>query len=131
MHCGDECEYPEALEELDDEVVDLADAIQQAEFWGCGDDVILNDEAGINSETILPVTPIRRPQAQSPCLSSRKRWSQSASDGTLAEPPSSLPPQRRRLTSKTAASDLYRKEASPVDSFSHDIDGVPIDSHPL
>ena len=131
MHCGDECEYPEASEELGDEAVDVADAIQQAEFWGCGDDVILNDTEGIHSEAILPVTPILRPQAQLPCLSSRKRISQSPSDGALAEPPQSLPPRRRRLTTKTAAGDHRKKEKIPTYSFSHDINGVPNDDHPL
>ena len=110
---------------------DLVDARAQAGVWGLEDDSDQDEGVEGVTESAGLITPPRRPAPPLPLVSTRKRSSTSSSSPALSEPVHSAPQQRRRLTTKRPAEDLVLKKPPQVDGFADDIDGVPIDNHPL
>jgi hypothetical protein len=118
-------------DEHEDTGIDMADAMLQASAWGMDDDLEQDEGDDTAAGSAGPVTPIRRAQAPLPLLSTRKRNSSSSSSPALSEPPHSAPQQRRRLIVKTPAANIPLKPPKVVEEFAVDIDGFPIDNHPM
>ena len=131
--CSDiEDDYMEGDEGPDAVVSDLAEAVRLAEAFNM-DEAFDHEQGGYSdTETLRLATPPPRPAPSLPFLSIRKRNSSSSSSPAHSELVHSAPKQWRRFTSKQPAGDFVVKKLPDADElFPGDIDGVPIDNHPL